>query len=431
MAFQFKLPDVGEGIHEGKLVKWLLDEGAEVKADQPVVEVETDKAVVEIPSPKAGTLIKQHSKVGDVVKVGEVLFELGEKGEQSNYVATKTELPAATVQKSQPPAPKIPTPLVSLPSPALSSEGGKVLATPATRKFASDMGVGIEQVKGSGPGGRVTIDDVKAYAASGSGKAGGAASAAGGAGAATYASAPMSSASSEVHEDFGPVERMKISGHRRAIGERMRKSVYTMPHVTHMEEADVTWLVQVRERAKADAAAKGVKLTYLPFIIKAALGALKEFPQFNARFDEATQELVLRKYYNIGLAVDTDEGLTVPVIKDADKKDLLALAEEITRLSDEARTRKLKLEEMRGGTFTITNIGSVGGVYATPIINYPEIAILGVMKIKERPVIVEKMVESRKIMTLVLSYDHAMIDGGVAARFMNAVVKRLEDPTLL
>jgi len=241
----------------------------------------------------------------------------------------------------------------------------------------------------------------------------------------------MSSASSEVHEDFGPVERVKISGHRRAIGERMRKSFYTMPHVTHMEEADVTWLVQVRERAKTDAAAKGVKLTYLPFIIKAALGALKEFPQFNARFDEGAQELVLRKYYNIGLAVDTDEGLTVPVIKDADKKDLLALAEEITRLSDEARARKLKLEEMRGGTFTITNIGSVGGVYATPIINYPEIAILGVMKIKERPVIVEKMVESRKIMTLVLSYDHSMIDGGVAARFMNAVVKRLEDPTLL
>ncbi len=431
MAFQFKLPDVGEGIHEGKLVKWLLDEGAEVKADQPVLEVETDKAVVEIPSPKAGTLIKQHFKVGDTVKVGEVLFELGEKGEQSTYVAAKTELPAApkpsaprVMMPQAPQAPQIVAPAIA---PAKSSSGA-VLATPATRKFASDAGVNIELVRGSGPGGRVTIEDVKVYAGSGAAKPGNVSAAP------SFGPAPSfapSAAAAESVDDAGPVERMKISGHRRAIGERMRKSVYTMPHVTHMEEADVTWLVQVRERAKADAATKGVKLTYLPFIIKAALGALKEFPQFNARFDEGTQELVLRKYYNIGLAVDTDEGLTVPVIKDADKKDLLALAEEITRLSEEAHSRKLKLDDMRGGTFTITNIGSVGGVYATPIINYPEIAILGVMKIKERPVIVEKMVESRKIMTLVLSYDHAMIDGGVAARFMNAVVKRLEDPTLL
>ena len=431
MAFQFKLPDVGEGIHEGKLVKWLLDEGAEVKADQPVLEVETDKAVVEIPSPKAGSLIKQHFKVGDTMKVGEVLFELGEKGEQSTYVPqASVPAPQKTMQTAVPkPQSTLSMPQIVAPAvaPARSS-GGTVLATPATRKFASDTGVNIELVKGSGPGGRITIEDVKTHAGSGAARAGNVSAPP------SFGPAPSfapSGAAAESVADAGSVERVKISGHRRAIGERMRKSVYTMPHVTHMEEADVTWLVQVRERAKADAAAKGVKLTYLPFIIKAALGALKEFPQFNARFDEGAQELVLRKYYNIGLAVDTDEGLTVPVIKDADKKDLLALAEEITRLSDEARARKLKLDDMRGGTFTITNIGSVGGVYATPIINYPELAILGVMKIKERPVIVEKMVESRKIMTLVLSYDHAMIDGGVAARFMNAVVKRLEDPTLL
>jgi pyruvate dehydrogenase E2 component (dihydrolipoamide acetyltransferase) len=434
-----------------------VKEGDTVSADQPVVEVETDKAVVELPCPKAGVMLRQNFKEGDIVHVGQIAFVIGEKGEKIPDAAPVAPTqqpqrpPVAPVSASpqaawHPPLPKPTGPLVvqpelaapwaAAPSSAPTASGGNVLATPATRKYAMDMGVDITKVRGTAAGGRITIDDVKAQASSA--KAG---ASSGGAGGTSQATASTSSAGgvgggarqfpTEHFEDAGPVEKIKISAIRKAISNKMSRSVYTIPHVTHMEEVDVTWLVQVRERAKVEAAAKGVKLTYLPFIIKAVVGALKEFPQFNARFDEEAGEIVLRKYYNIGIATDTDEGLMVPVIRDAERKDLTTLAMEISLLAEEARKRKLRLEDMRGGTFTITNIGSSGGVWANPIINYPEVAILGVMKMKERPVVVENRIESRKIMNLVLSFDHRVIDGAVAAKFMNAIVKRLEDPTLL
>lgn len=446
MAFEFKFPDVGEGIHEGKIVKWLVKEGDEVKVDQPVVEVETDKAVVEIPTPNGGTILKRYFNEGDIVHVGEVAFAVGEKGEKAPETKTPAQAPAplpepkqqttpASASAAAPAPPKQQAPIqprmpasssAPVPSPAPASaasapaRAGRALATPATRKYASDMGMDIEQVPGTGPGGRVTIDDVKTYAA---GVKGGHVS--------PSAAAAMKTMSAPAVEDHGPVERVKLSSLRRAIAEKMVRSVQNIPHVTHMEEADVSVLAQVREKAKGEAAAKGVKLTYLPFIIKAVVGALKEFPQFNARFDAGAQEIVLRKYYNIGVATDTDDGLLVPVMHDADKKDLTALAMQISTLADEARKRRLKLADMQGGTFTITNIGSTGGVWATPIINYPEVAILGVMKMKQKPVVVEGNVVSRKMMNLVLSFDHRVVDGAVAARFMNAIVKRLEDPALL
>jgi len=359
-------------------------------------------------------MLKQYFREGEVVRVGQVLFAVGEQGEKAREIAEEKIVEAT---RPQPSAPALVAPISPAPAPSAPPSAGRVLATPATRKFAADMGVDIEKVRGTGPAGRVTIEDVKAYIASGAAR--------------QAVPSAVLAAVPHVAEDHGPIERVKISSLRRAVADKMTRSAYTAPHVTHMEEVDVTWLVQVRERAKAEAAEKGVKLTYLPFIIKALIGALREFPQFNARYDAEAQELVIRKYYNIGIAVDTEDGLIVPVIRDADRKDLLTLASEIARLSEEARARRLKLDDMRGGTFTITNIGSIGGVWANPIINYPEVAILGVMKIKERPTIVEKQLENRKILNLVLSFDHRVIDGAVAARFMNAIARRLEDPTLL
>ncbi|RLG20321.1 hypothetical protein DRN67_00245 [Candidatus Micrarchaeota archaeon] len=418
MVFEFKFPDVGEGIHEGKIVKWLVKEGERVKADQPVAEVETDKAVVEVPCPKDGYLLKQYFKEGDVIKVGQIMFAVGEEEEKAREIDQSEEAPKkkpvskrGKEEKSEKKEEKMEE---------NSGSGGRVLATPATRKFAKDRGVDLSKVKGSGPGGRITIDDVKKYK---EGK---------GAEEEVHPAAEVRGEAREEHvKDYGKVERVKASSLRKAVANRMIKSAYTAPQVTHMEEVDVTKLVEVRRKAKEEAEKRGVKLTYLPFIIKAAIGALKKFPQFNARYDAGNQEIVYRKYHNIGVAVDTEDGLIVPVIRNADRKDLIGLAKEITRLADEARKKKLKLEDMQGGTFTITNIGSIGGTYATPLLNYPEVAILGVMKIKERAVAVDGNVENRQILNLVLTFDHRVIDGAKAARFMNELSKRLEDPYLL
>jgi len=417
MVFEFKFPDVGEGIYEGKLVKWLVKEGDVIKADQAVLEVETDKAVVELPSPQAGIVLKLYFKEGDVVRVGQVAYAVGEQGEIAREI---TQENAPEGQKAPVPARPQAAPAQFVPAPLhmqAPAPGSKAIATPATRKFAADMGVNIDLVAGTGPGGRVTIEDIKAHAA--------------GTGPASPSAVSALQSMPGTTEDYGPVERVKISSLRKAIAEKMVKSASTIPHVTHMEEVGVGALVQLREGAKDKAAAKGVKLTYLPFIIKAVVGALKDYPQFNARYDAEKLEIVLRKYYNIGIATDTEDGLLVPVIHDADKKDLMTLALEISAVTEEARKRRLKLMDMQGGTFTITNIGSTGGVWATPIINYPEVAILGVMKMKDRPAVVEGNVVSRKMMNLVLSFDHRVVDGAVAARFMNSIVKRLEDPTLL
>ncbi|MCK4714461.1 MAG: 2-oxo acid dehydrogenase subunit E2, partial [Candidatus Aenigmarchaeota archaeon] len=342
MVFEFKFPDVGEGIHEGKLVKWLVKEGDKVKADQPVAEVETDKAVIEIPCPQDGYMLKWYFKEGDVVKVGKILFAVGEQEEKAREIdqsepAVKKLIAPTPIKKAE--SAQAPATISSVPAPS-----GRVLATPATRKFAKDMGVGIESVKGTGPGGRITIVDVKNYKEAGAAEEVHPA-------AALPAGVPARPAHPPIKDD-GPVERVKVSGLQKAVADKMVLSVYTAPHVAHMEEVDVTRLIEIRAKAKEEAKAQGVKLTYLPFIIKALVGALKEFPKFNARYDASEKEVVVRKYYNVGVAVDTEEGLLVPVIHDADKKDLMGLAEEITRLSEEARVRKLKLEDIRGGTFT-------------------------------------------------------------------------------
>ncbi len=411
MVYEFRLPDVGEGVAEGEVVKWLVKEGAEVKENQPLVEIMTDKVNVEIPSPRKGTILKLMAKEGEAVKVGQVLLVLGEKGEQTSApAATLTSTPTAAKPAAATPA----KPTVAPPSPVLAAVVPKkpqeILATPATRKLARDLGVDLATVQGTGSGGRIVDDDVKRYK-----DVGGRAAAL-----AVTVAGPR-----------GIEERVPLRGVRRKVAEHMVKSRDTAAQVTHVDEVDMTELVQLREKAKVSAEKRGVKLTYLPFIIKALIPALKQYPYLNASLDDEKEEIVLKKYYNIGMATDTEQGLVVPVIKGAEQMSITQLAAEIVRLSERARAGQLTLDEIQGSTFTITNVGGIGGVFATPIINYPEVAILGVHKITKRPVVKDNQVVIREMTYLSVSFDHRVLDGAMAAQFMNVIKQYLEDPKLL
>jgi pyruvate dehydrogenase E2 component (dihydrolipoamide acetyltransferase) len=299
-------------------------------------------------------------------------------------------------------------PVQTLQAPASSSggSGSSVLATPATRRLARELGIDIAQVRGTGPGGRVTDEDLKGGRRE------------------TPASEPVATARANE-------ERVPLRGVRKTIAERMLKSAHAIAQVTHFDEVDVTELVLLREAFKGSAEKRGVKLTFLPLIIKALIPALKEFPYVNSSLDEGTGEIVLKKYYNLGVAADTEQGLLVPVIRDADRKDIFELSTEIERLAGRAKSGELGLEEVHGSTFTITNLGSVGGLFATPIVNYPEVAILGVHRITKRPVVKDGRIEVRDMMYLSLSFDHRVVDGAYAARFLNKVIDTIEDPKKL
>jgi 2-oxoglutarate dehydrogenase complex dihydrolipoamide succinyltransferase (E2) component len=395
---EFKLPDLGEGITEGEILKWMAKEGDIVKEDQPIVEVMTDKVNVQIPSPRSGKVSKVLVKEGDIAKVGQTILVIDEG---SGSVPTPPqETPAPANLAAAPPRPTAPAP-----SPAQG-----VLAAPATRRLARELGVDIAAVRGSGPQGRVTDDDVRRFAS--------------GRGTSTVTvqaptpAAPLAGGKEEV---------VPLRGLRRTIAERMAKSLRTTAQVTHVDEADVTELVLLREALKGSAEKRGVRLTYLPFIIKAIVPALKEFPYVNSTLDEATGNIVLKKYYNIGVATDTEQGLVVPVVKDVDKKDIFELAGEIERLSARARSGQLSLDEVRGSTFTVTNVGAIGGLFATPIINIPEVAILGLLKIAKRPVVRDGKIEIRDTTYLSLSFDHRVFDGAYAARFTSRVIETIQD----
>ncbi|VVB97326.1 2-oxoacid dehydrogenases acyltransferase (catalytic domain) [uncultured archaeon] len=411
---EIKFPDVGEGITEGTLVKWLVKTGDEVKADQAVAEIETDKAIVEIPTPKAGKISKLFGKEGDILKVGSTLASLALPGEEIRAPEVKPEAKpeAKPIEAKHVEARaeiKIPEKPPEMPS--------RVLATPATRRLARELGVDISKVAGSGPGGRVTDEDVKKFVETPTKPA---------------EVKPPEVTPPEVAPEIKALEeRIPVKGIRKTIGERMVKSLFTAPHVVSMDEADVTELVALREKEKKAAEEKGVKLTYLAFIVKAVTVALKQHPYLNASLDSQKNEIVLKHYYNIGVAVDTPEGLMVPVIKNADQKSIMELAKETEMLAEEARNRKIKLSDLKGNTFTITNIGSIGGLFSTPIINPPDVAILGVHRIRDMPVAINGEVKIRKILPLVLSFDHRVLDGAQAARFMNTLMEHLKDPDLL
>ena len=401
-----KFPDVGEGITEGTLVKWLVKVGDEVKADQAVAEIETDKAIVEIPTSKGGKVSKLYGKEGDTIKVGNPLVSLSLPWEETGVTGAeaKPEVKPEAAKLEAKPEVKPEVKVIEAPS--------RVLAAPSTRRLARELGIDISKVTGSGPGGRIIDEDIKKFTK-----------------VKTEAAAEV--LPQEIMPEKRPdEERIPIKGIRKTIGERMAKSLFTAPHVVSMDEADVSELVSLREKEKQAAQEKGVKLTYLAFIVKAVVVALKQHPYLNASLDPRNNEIVLKHYYNIGIAVDTLEGLMVPVIKNADQKSIMEIARETERLSEEARTRKIKLADLKGNTFTITNIGSIGGIFSTPIINPPDVAILGVHRIRDMPVIINGEIKPRKILPLVLSFDHRVLDGAQAARFMNNLIGYLKDPDL-
>ena len=399
--YEFRLPDTGEGVAEGEVVKWLVKEGTKVKENQPLVEIMTDKVNVEIPSPKAGTVLKLMAREGEVVKVGQVLIVIEEKSE----IAPS---PPQTITSPEPN--RSPTGQVVPASALESSQLHEILATPATRKLARDLGVDLTLIHSTGPGGRITDEDVRSKMKE------------------THTTTVGSAVKLTT---VGLEERIPLRGMRRKIAERMMKSQNTSAQVTHVEEIDMTEIVQLREKAKAAIEKRGIKLTYMPFIIKALVPALKQFPYLNATLDDEKQEIILKKYYNIGVATATEQGLLVPVVRNADRKTIIQLAEEIARLSEKARAGQLSLDEVQGGTFTVTNIGGVGGLFATPILNWPEVGILGVYKITKRPIVREKQVTIRDMTNLSISFDHRVLDGEMAANFMNSVKQHLEDPKML
>lgn len=387
MLSEFRLPDVGEGISEAEIVRWLVAEGATVNEDQDIVEIETDKAIVALPSPHSGKIAKLHRKEGDLTKVGEILVSI--ETEDTGHAAPQADHGTVVGSLGDEEVIELPTP---------------VKATPAVRALAKQLGIDLVKIRGTGNEGKITREDVERAAAG--------------------------TATEERHdgESSGPIERIPLRGLRRTIAKRMHAARQRVSDVTIWEDADITDLDRIRSKEKEIAAQKGIKLTYLPYIIQATLDALRSHPYLNATLDDEREEILLKKFYNIGIAVDTADGLIVFGIKQADRKSLLELAQEISTLAEKARTRRLDLSELRGSTFTITNYGVIGATYGTPIINYPEVGILGIGRIQDRPVVDDGAIAIHKIMPLSLVFDHRVVDGVEAARFLNVIIDRLEDP---
>lgn len=430
MAFEFKLPDIGEGIHEGEIVKWFIKAGDELKEDDILCEVQNDKAVVEIPSPVDGTIKEIHFEEGSVATVGQTIVTIDAEGyeEESAPAAKeepkeeKTEAPAKeeVKQSEEKPAEEDAEP----------SSNNRIIAMPSVRKHARDKSVKIGNVNGSGKGGRVLKEDIDAYLS-------------GDQTTTTQADETQTTDEKTVIKETAkeakpaaaatelPETREKMSGIRKAIANAMVNSKHKAPHVTLHDEIDVTELVAHRKKFKPVAAEKDIKLTYLPYVVKAIVSALKEFPIINSSLDDETDEIIYKHYYNIGIAADTDKGLFVPVVKDADKKSIFAISTEINQLAKKAQEGKLAADDMKGASCTISNIGSAGGQWFTPIINYPEAAILGIGRIAEKPVVKDGEIVVAPVLALSLSFDHRIVDGATAQFALNQIKRLLNDPQLI
>lgn len=406
MAFEFHLPDIGEGVVEGEVVKWKVSVGDVVALDQPIVEIMTDKATVEIPSPRAGTIAKINYREGEICPVGEILLVI------SDSVAAG--VPSKPLDTAETTARHRTVSLRAAPPSSTSANGyNRVLATPATRRLARQLGVEIGRVAATGRHGRVTTDDVR-----------------------RYRDQPHSAPIEQPHPGFAPPEgheelRIPLRGIRKKIADAMARSVHTAAHFTYVEEIDMTELVTVREHAKPRAAERGIKLTYLPFVVKAVVAGLRKWPMLNASLDEATQEIVQKKYYHMGIAAQGPAGLVVSVIRDADRRSIFDLAQEIARLAEAVQSGTATRDELTGSTFTISSLGKLGGVMATPIINFPEVAIVGVHKIEEKPAVRNGAIAIRHLMNLSISVDHRLADGWDGAMFLQDVKALLEDPTTM
>ncbi|UCZ54471.1 2-oxo acid dehydrogenase subunit E2 [Bacillus shivajii] len=409
---EFKLPDVGEGMHEGEITKWLIKEGDFVKQDQQVVEVQTDKVNTELTSPSTGRVHKIYFKEGDVVEVGTTIFTIIEEegdSEASNNISNSTT--SENMSRI--------TSFVS----TIQKEGTfrRDLATPYVRQKAREMSVDLKEVAGTGPAGRITEEDLLTYSKVNVNENA----------ESQNDNVRANSIKDHVPSEPNVEERVQLTGIRKSIAKQMTKSVSAIPHVTHVDDLHIGPLKEFRKDMKSFAEQKGIKLTFLPFFIKAIVIALKEFPYLNASLDEDKNEIVLKKYYHIGIATNTNKGLVVPVIKNADIKSIFQLADEIRELADQAREGKLSLEHTTGSTFTISNVGPIGGLHATPIINHPEVAILALHKMEPRMVVRDWEGVIRLMMNMSLSFDHRIIDGVTAVQFTNRLKEMLEEPKRL
>ncbi|KEO80986.1 dihydrolipoamide acetyltransferase family protein [Tumebacillus flagellatus] len=439
MTVAFKLPDVGEGIHEAEIVRWLVNVGDSVREFDPIVEVQTDKALVELPAPTTGTILEIKAEAGHLAHVGDVIVVFGNPGEAAAEApSANTGTAEAYVSAASGTAASATAAAVSAPqsSASVSHPAGRPLATPATRKLARELSVDLKLVPGTGKAGRITKEDVQRFHADGASGSVSAAPAADESPSVATAPAAKTVAPTPAPAPLTPgapgtEERVALRGLRRTIAQRMVHSAFTAPHVTAFDDVDMTELIQYRKRANEVLADRNIKLTYLPFLLKALVSALKAFPYLNAHMDDAAGEIVLKKDYNLGIAVDTPDGLLVPVVKHVDRKSILDLAAEIKTLVDKTQSRTLDVSEMKGGTFTISNMGPIGGLFATPILNYPEVGILGIHKIEEKPVVRNGEIVIRSMMNLSLSFDHRVIDGATAVRFMNHMKRLLENPNLM
>ncbi len=455
MVMQFKLPDLGENIQSGDIVNVMVSAGDTVQKDQPVLEIETDKAVIEVPSNISGKITELHIKPGQKALVGQTIFDY-ESGDGAASVSApvpeekpapaeapaveekaEAEPPAPAPKAAEPPKPAAPAPQPQAPAPPVVSSapslpvlprsgaptpaipGAVAPAAPSVRRFAREIGIDINEVPGSGPGGRISIEDVKKYSK------------------ALNTKQPYKCPAHIVDvplPDFGrwgEIERKPMTTVRRVTTEHMVRAWVTIPHVTQYDKADITRLEQLRKMHVRQAEATGGKLTVTAILVKIISSALKLFPQFNSTVDMKSQEIIYKKYYNIGIAVDTPRGLLVPVIKDVDKKNILELSAEMVEISEKARESKVTLEELNGGCFTITNLGGIGGTSFTPIVNTPEVAILGVSRAAMEPVYIDGEFQPRMMLPLSLSYDHRVIDGADGARFLRWIVGALEEPFVM
>jgi len=429
MRYIFNFPDIGEGLDEGTILEWYVTKGQTIKAGDALVKMETDKVVADIPSPKAGTIVATFGKVGEVINVGNPLIELeieGVFGEQAVAVAKAPQVTnhdeekeveeeaAAGVVGTMELAEKnafLPASDENLPkSEAVAKPAQKVLATPLARAMAKDLNIDINQIIGTGPSGRVSKTDIENY----------------------KPSKQPAVKQRDIQIDLtDAVTYEPLSQIRKAIAKNMINSKQNAAHMSIFEEVEISGLIRVREKYKKIYADRDAKLTYLPFIVKAVVQALKQHRQLNSQIDMENERMIYKNRYNIAIAVDSPEGLVVPVIKDADRLSIFEIAQKITELSGKARDRKLTLEDMRDGTFTITNYGSIGGIFATPVINYPQAAILGIGRIVKKPVVKDDQIAVGNVLGLSLSVDHRIVDGGEASRFVNKIMEYLADPISL
>ncbi|MBF0750278.1 dihydrolipoamide acetyltransferase family protein [Mammaliicoccus lentus] len=424
MSFEFKLPDIGEGIHEGEIVKWFVKAGDEIQEDDVLCEVQNDKSVVEIPSPVSGKVEEVMVEEGTVSVVGDTIVKIDApdaegiqfKGHDDDEEPKQEEKAEETKEESAQESEKSEE----------VDDSKRVIAMPSVRKFARDNDVNIKAVSGSGKNGRILKEDVEAYLNGGSTSEQGTTEEA-----QSASTEDTATQTAQVPEGAYPETREKIPAMRKAIAKAMVNSKQTAPHVTLMDEIDVQELWDHRKKFKEVAAEQGTKLTFLPYVVKALVSALKKYPALNTEFDEENGEIVHKHYYNIGIAADTDRGLLVPVVKNADHKSMFQISDEINELAVKARDGKLQANEMKGATCTISNIGSAGGQWFTPVINHPEVAILGIGRIAQKPIVKDGEIVAAPVLSLSLSFDHRQIDGATGQNAMNHIKRLLKNPELL